>query len=126
MKKKFSLKEEYKKSWKYIKEIRKFIYSIIGIFILFSLIGYFVPPPEYLSQQILAFLEELLNKTRGMSYTEITSYIFFNNLKSSFFGMIFGVLFGIFPIISTIMNGYVLGFVAEMSVEIQGILILLR
>ena len=53
-------------------------------------------------------------------------FIFFNNVQSAFFGMIFGVLLGLFPVIFAITNGYVLGFVASVSVNAEGILILLR
>jgi stage II sporulation protein M len=49
-------------------------------------------------------------------------FIFFNNLKSSFFGMSFGILFGIFPILVTIFNGYLLGFVSAFSVAGGGVL----
>ncbi len=61
-----------------------------------------------------------------MSQLELTNFIFLNNLQSSFFGLIFGVLFGIFPLIATVVNGYLLGFIASMSVEGEGFLILLR
>lgn len=123
--KKFSLKKEYKKSWKFIKESRNFIYAVIGIFMLFILLGFFVHVPESLSQQILQFFEEILEKTKDMSQLELTGFIFLNNLKSSFFGMIFGILLGIYPIITAIANGYVVGFVSEMSVQKSGFLSLL-
>lgn len=124
--KKFSLKEEYKKSWKYLKESKNFIYAIIAIFLVFVLIGFFIPAPDSLAEQILRFIEELLEKTQGMSQGNLIKFIFFNNLQSSFYGMIFGVLFGIFPIIAAIANGYLLGFVASISVENTGFLILWR
>ena len=124
--KKFSLKEEYKKSWKYLKESKNFIYAIIAIFLVFVLIGFFIPAPDSLAEQILRFIEELLEKTQGMSHGNLITFIFFNNLQSSFYGMIFGVLFGIFPIIAVIANGYLLGFVTSISVENTGFLILWR
>ena len=124
--KKFSLKEEYKKSWKYLKESKNFIYAITAIFLVFVLIGFFIPAPDSLAEQILRFIEELLEKTQGMSQGNLVKFIFFNNLQSSFYGMIFGVLFGIFPIIAAIANGYLLGFVASISVENTGFLILWR
>ena len=39
IKSKFSLKKEYQKSWKYLKESKKFILIVIGIFFAFTLIG---------------------------------------------------------------------------------------
>lgn len=120
--KEFNLKEEYKKSWDYLKHSKNFIYVIIIIFFVFTLIGFFISVPDSLKSQILKFITELLEKTQGMSQMELIKFIFFNNLQSSFYGIIFGFLIGIFPIIATIANGYLLGFVASISVENGGIL----
>ena len=125
-KKKDFFKENYVQSWKYIKESRYFIYSIVILFLFFILLGFFFPVPENISAYILEFIEELLRKTEGMSWGELIRFIFLNNIQGSFFGMIFGVLLGIFPMMSVIANGYILGFVAAKSVEAQGILILWR
>lgn len=120
------LKEEYQKSWSYIKESKKFIYFVIGVFFIFTLIGFFIPTSDFFMQQILEFIKELIEKTKGMSQGELISFIFLNNLYSSFFGMVLGIFLGVFPIILAIMNGYLLGFVASLSVQDGGILVLWR
>ena len=120
------IKENYLLSVNFIKESKVFIYFIMGIFFLFTMIGFFVPTPEIISDQILKFIEELLRKTQDLSQFEFIRFIFFNNIQSAFFGMIFGVLLGLFPVISAIANGYVLGFVASFSVNIEGISVLWR
>lgn len=125
-KKNFSLKEEYKKSWSYIRESKKYIWIIVCIFFLFALIGFFVPVPDIFYQKIIELIEDLLGKTSGMNSFELTRFIFFNNIKSSFFGMIFGAFFGIFSLIACIVNGYVLGFVSYLSVSSEGVLSLWR
>ncbi len=122
----FNLKDEYKKSWKYIKESKNFIYIIIGIFLLFAFAGFFIQTPDSIAEQILNFLQQLLEKTRGMSSGRLLLFIFFNNLQSSFFGIILGIIFGIFPILSAAVNGYVLGFVSFMSSAEEGFFVLLR
>lgn len=122
----FNLKKEYKKGFEYLKESRKFIYIIIGIFFLFVLLAYFIPTPKFLSDEIIKFLKEILSQTNGMSQFELIKFIIFNNVQSSFFGMLFGVLLGIFPILTAIVNGYLLGFVSLMSVNNGGILTLWR
>ncbi len=122
----FSLKREYKQCWKYLRESRKFIYGVVILFFWFSLIGFFVPASDALTQEILKFIEGLLEMTRGMSGFELTEFIFLNNVQSGLIGMIFGVLLGIIPILATIVNGYLLGFVANMSVAENGILSLWR
>ena len=124
--KKFNLKEEYKESWSYIIESKKFIYFIVSLFFIFTLIGFFIPAPESVSEQIFKFIKELLEKTEGMSQGELVMFIFFNNLQSSFFGMIFGILLGIFPFFAAVANGYLLGFVASITVENGGFITLWR
>ncbi len=124
MKYNFNLKEEYKKSWDYIKESKNFIYSTIGIFIVFILVGFIIPPPEFILEQILKFIKELLEKTKDMSQGELIRFILLNNSQISLIGMIFGVLLGIFPVIVTILNGYLLGFVASVSVKQEGFFVL--
>ena len=49
-----------------------------------------------------------------------------NNIQSSFLGVLYGVVFGIFPVVSAMVNGYLLGFVAAKSVEVEGVFILWR
>lgn len=122
----FSLKGEYKESWNYIKKSRKFIYAIAVIFAIFALIGFFVPFPASVIEKILEFIQETLGKTEGMNQFELTKFIFFNNLQSSFLGMILGFVLGIFPIFVAVANGLLLGFVASISVSQDGIFVLWR
>jgi len=128
MKKKrgFSLKKEYKQSWKYIKESKNFIYISMGVFFAFFILAFFVSPSENILNYIFTFIQELLEKTQGMSATELINFIFINNLKSSFFGMIFGVALGVFPILALIVNGYLLGFVSSLTTTEYGVLSLWR
>lgn len=119
-------KENVKSGWNYIRESRKFIYIVALLFLIFVVVGFVFPAPESIRKVILEFIEQLLEKTGGMSWTELTAFIFFNNLKSSFFGMIFGIIFGIFSVVTAIVNGYILGFVAAKVVEAEGIATLWR
>jgi len=125
-KKKGNLKSEYKESWNYIKDSRFFIYAVIIIFFLFAFLGFFISLPESVAEQLLNFFAELLKKTEGMSHIELIKFIFFNNLQSSFLGMIFGAVLGIFPVLSAIANGYILGFASFLSVGEGGFLVLWR
>ena len=125
-KKKFSLKKEYRECWSYLKDSRKFIYAIIGIFLGFVILGFFVPAPAYLIEKIMEFIEEILLKPEDLSTFQMMKFIFFNNLQSSFLGMVLGVLLGIFPILAAISNGYILGFVSALSVSNGGVFSLWR
>lgn len=119
-------KENYSKSWQFIKESKNFIYAIIAIFFGFALISFFFQVPDYLAREIMKTLEEIVNRTEGLSQFELIKFIFFNNLQSSFLGLILGVFLGIFPLIFAAFNGYVLGFVADMAVDVGGISVLWR
>jgi stage II sporulation protein M len=125
-KRRFSLREEYARCWNYIKKSKNFIFIIIAIFFVFTLVGFFVSPSGSLLEEILKFIQELLEKTSGMSHFELIRFIFLNNLGSSFFGMILGLFLGIFPVISIVSNGYLLGFVSSLSVENNGLSILYK
>jgi stage II sporulation protein M len=126
IKKSFNLPEEYKKSWNYIKKSKNYIFLIIGIFLLFSLIGFFAPAPLVVSEKIMDYLRGILAQTKGMSQWQIIYFIISNNVQSSFFGILFGMILGIFPVINALANGYILGFVAMISVKEVGFLSLLK
>lgn len=119
-------KSNYKESWNYIKESRNFIYVVVGVFTFFILLGSFFPIPIEVEKRIWEFITELVKKTQGMSVSELTKYIFFNNLQSSFLGMILGVALGFFSIFTVAVNGYLLGFVASRTVTVEGVFILWR
>jgi len=120
------LRRTYKESWEYIKESKNFIYSIITIFLLFTVLGFLLPIPAEIEAKILEFIEQLLKQTEGMTQGELIKFIFWNNIQSSFTGMLFGVVLGVFPVMSALANGYLLGFVASVAAEGSGIFVLWR
>ena len=116
----FFLKEQYLKSWNYLKESKNFIFLAIGIFFAFAFLGFFVKLPEEFSNMILDYLKEIILKTENLSSLGLIKFIFLNNLQSSFVGMVFGFVFGIVPILALIANGFVVGFVSAMAVKSAG------
>jgi len=125
-KKNFNILNEYRESWKYIKESKKFIYLVAGIFLLFLLIGFFIPTPEFLYDEIMKFLKGLLTETQNMSQLDLIGFIISNNVQSTFLSIILGMFLGIFPLASTVANGYMLGFVSSISINNSGLLSLFR
>jgi uncharacterized membrane protein SpoIIM required for sporulation len=75
---------------------------------------------------VLNLIREIILGLEGKTTIELIILIFFNNLKASFFAMLVGTLFGIFPVITGLINGYVIGFSINLSIEQAGILILWR
>ncbi len=122
----FSLREQYSLSWKFIKESSNFTFAIILIFLLFLIVGFFIPLPESMVNQLLQFIKDLISQTEGLSTFGLIKFIFVNNLFSSLQGMILGIFLGIVPVISALSNGFILGFVARLSVSTTGIASLWR
>jgi len=121
-KRRFDLKGGYGECWEYLKESKKFIYISVGIFFVFALLGLLVPVPASLVEIITEFIEELLLKTEGMTVLQLVRFIFFNNLQSTFFGMMLGIFFGIFPALSAVANGYILGYASALTIGEGGVL----
>ena len=119
-------KKGFKESFDYVKSSKNYIYSVIGVFAIFVLLGFFIPVPESIHQIITNFINDLVSKTENLSYPGLIGFIFFNNIQSSFFGMIYGIVLGIFPVLASIANGYLLGFVASEVSKQEGIFILWR
>jgi stage II sporulation protein M len=110
----------YRKSWNYIKESKKFIWAITILFFVSALLGFVYQPPEVINY-IMKYVQEILAKTESMSSLEMISFIFFNNLKVGFIGLIYGFILGIFPVLSIIINGYVVGYVSSSAIESAGV-----
>jgi len=123
-KNRFLIKEQYLLSWRFIKDSKNFIFLALGIFFLFAIIGFFIPSPDFISKLVSDYVREILKETSNLSWFQLISFIFFNNAKTSFFGLFLGIFFGIFPLLATVFNGYILGFVAAESVKSSGISIL--
>lgn len=109
--------KKYREMWRYVFSSRFFIYSIVVLFFASALIGFFFSEKFEFVENIL---RSLLERTSGLEGYSLISFIFWNNLKSSFFGLILGILLGVFPIITTLSNGVVLGYVFQKVYALTG------
>lgn len=116
--------ENFKLSLRYLKEIKNYIWFSLILFFGVGIFGYLFP--VFFVEEILNLIKEIIAKTGGLGGIGLVRFIFLNNLKSSFFAMLFGVFFGIVPFIVIIVNGYVLGFVANNAVASEGVFVLWR
>jgi len=114
----------YTKSWEFLKEGRKYILFAVIIFLLFAIIGFVFP--IFFREQVLALLEGLMGVFEGKGVYETIGLIFLNNVQASFLGVVLGIVFGVFPIMTAVVNGYILGFVANAAVGEAGIGVLWR
>lgn len=116
--------DNYSKCWKFLIECRWYNVFVTGIFSLLFLIGFTFP--VFFRAEIILFIEELIELVDGKGLIETFFFIFFNNLKATFFSIIFGASFGILPFFIAVSNGYLIGFVSREVAMIEGISALWR
>ena len=114
----------YKECWKFLKESSDYIVVALSIFCIFAIIGFALP--IFFQEQILRILQDMAKRFEGLGVFQTIVGIFFNNLFASIMIMVLGIGFGIFALFQIIFNGYVLGFVARIVSEQEGISILWR
>lgn len=118
MKKKMNEKNIFRESLILIYESRKYIYSIITIFVLSGIFGFVLADKLTFINDIL---KELVDKTEGLGTFDLIVFIFLNNLQSALLGMVLGLFFGIMPLINSVGNGVVLGFVFRKVYAFSGL-----
>lgn len=109
-------------SLKYVSDSKNYILTMVFLFLVSISLGYAFP--ELFEEQLLRLIKELLDQTKGLGLFEIIGFIMFNNIKSSFFGLLFGLFFGIIPLALIIVNGFLLGFVINKVVFEEGVFVL--
>ncbi len=102
------------------------IKTISYIFAIFLIVAFFIPTPELLSRIIQEKLRLIVLETQNLDTLQLVQYIFLNNAGISLMALILGILFGILPVLFAISNGYIIGYVARLAVDNNGILFLWR
>ncbi len=108
----------YRTARNYLYESRIYFFSIFALFIVSAIIGFIFS--SYFSF-LDTFLRELVAQTTNLNGGQLISFIFLNNLESSFIGLFFGIIFGIIPVFVTLINGTIVGYVLARSWENSGI-----
>lgn len=105
----------------YKSEIRKKMYILLILFILFMVLGVvsYAHEPELFKGLINTVTDDIKSKiTPDMSGVRVAVIIFLNNLKVSFIGFVLGIIpflfLSVFPIIS---NGLILGVFGTIFVQ---------
>lgn len=115
-----------RESLEYLREIKFYIYSIIGLFLVFAVLGFVIPLPKEYSLKIIDYFRQLILETENFSSWEMIWFLFANNITASFIGFVGGVFLGVFPVFNSIVNGFVLGFASKLSVQTNGVFSLWR
>ncbi|MBS3093270.1 stage II sporulation protein M [Candidatus Pacearchaeota archaeon] len=123
-KKKDFIYDHFRNGLKTIRDSKIYLYFAVGLFLLFTFIGFLFP--IFFDEQIQNTITDLVNKTEGLGPYGLMRFIITNNILTSFFGMMLGILLGLPTLFVLVLNGYILGYAANKSVAIEGILILWR
>ncbi|MDP2924754.1 MAG: stage II sporulation protein M [Nanoarchaeota archaeon] len=119
-----TINRNIKRGFLYLYSLRYYVLFSFLLFLFTGLFGYFYP---YLFQEeIIKLIEQIVNQTKGLGLYELIAFIITNNAKSAFFGFILGLVFAIVPISILVVNGYIVGFVANKASNSAGILVLWR
>ncbi len=119
-KKKFSLIQEYKKSFEFLKESRNYVFFVVALFFLISLVVFSDFQNEQINEIVKEELKKLVEEFQGLNVFQTICKIFFNNATVSFFSILLGMFFGVFTLVLILVNGYVIGFVSRMAVDESG------
>jgi stage II sporulation protein M len=112
----------FKLGLRYLGEIKNYVLFSLFLFLFFVIIGFGFP--IFFKEEIIKMIAELVNKTKGLGVLGLIRFIIMNNAQGAFFAMILGIFLGIFPLVILIMNGYVLGFVAnQVTMEFGGLVL---
>lgn len=120
------INEKLSDSFEYIKDSEKFIYFAVGIFSFFALVGFLAPLPPDVSKQIIDYFKKIVEETKGFGLVDLIVFLFKNNAASGFMALFLGFFFGVFPFFNAVLNGTVLGVVANISVSEKGFFSLWR
>ncbi|MEK6850446.1 MAG: stage II sporulation protein M [Nanoarchaeota archaeon] len=116
------IKKNIDDAFEYVRESRNYIYVVIGFFIFFVIVGFFIVPLNTeLSEMLDKSLRDILLRAEGLSGLRLILFIFVNNVTVAFAGIFFGILLGIYPLFSSIVNGAVLGYVFAKVNALSGI-----
>ena len=118
MKKKVRKIGNFRKSLHFLISSKNFIIAAVIMFAAFFLLG--LAYPNLMRDFVLDVISGMVGKIEGMNFFQLAGFIIFNNVKSSFLGMFIGLLFGIFPLFLAAINGYVLGFVMNLTIAQNG------
>ncbi|MAG07510.1 hypothetical protein CMI46_01720 [Candidatus Pacearchaeota archaeon] len=120
------LGQEYKDAFKFIGESWNYILFVVALFILISVSVFFGVQNEQLNESFNEQLKQLILEFEGLGSLETIFKIFVNNVMASFLGIFLGVFFGLITLSFIFVNGYLIGYVMDLSVAANGLGVLWR
>ncbi len=107
---------------KAVKDNRKILLCVLGIFIVTIITGFFLsqrggnPVTQIIKEQLEPMQERIQKEIQNIdSFLEMTGFILGNNITVIVQIIGLGVVFGLFPLYALILNGLVIGFFTSLS-----------
>jgi stage II sporulation protein M len=119
-----AINQDIAESIETIKESKNCIYFGLCLFVATALLGYFYP--IFFVEEILEAIKQLFLSFEGLNTFQIIIKIFFNNSRIALLSICLGLIIGLFPLWALIQNGYVIGFIINKVVEVEGLSVLWR
>lgn len=125
--KKLVFADQFREGIDYIKESAGFIWIGVLVFVIGTWIGFYLPGRFVELDEILRnTLRDIFLQAEGLNGFELTIFILQNNLQSAFVAVLTGIFLGIFPVLTSIVNGILIGYVSNVVVSEVGFLNLWR
>ncbi|MBS3072797.1 stage II sporulation protein M [Candidatus Pacearchaeota archaeon] len=113
----YSLVDEYKSAWCFLKDSKYYLLGVVTAFLLFFAVGFIVPIPDFVMNLIREWIDQILRETEGLDFFGMWLFIFKNNVSIAFLAIFLGLFFSLFPALSLAFNAYFIGAVTSMVIE---------
>lgn len=100
---------------------RNRLYLVVTLFAVALIAGMLTSEPPMFVLDSLNSLSDSAQTLEPIGPFGFFIFIFFNNLVALFLILISGITFGLFAITATLVNGYLLGFVGQLSIFDSGL-----
>jgi len=107
----------------YLARIKRFVLLTFGLFFLSIWVGIVAGP--HLPFQPLEFVRRAFGGLLGLGPVALVVAIFLNNALKSLAALLLGVLFGIAPAVFVMVNGFLIGALAQQLVQTRGLALVL-
>jgi len=102
----------------YLKDNLNYVFFAAAVFLFGGIVGFAFSENFTFIDDIM---KDLMMRIEGMGAFDLIVFIFQNNVKSAFFGLVLGLIFGIVPLFNALGNGVVLGYVLKSVWKITGL-----
>lgn len=110
-----NIRKQFKEASNYLRESYGYFIFVVVLMVFGGIHGAIYSAE--LGNLLNPYLKELINSVSGLNWWSMTVFIFQNNFKVAFLGILFGIIFGIIPFTNALINGVVIGYVVKITID---------